>query len=222
MPAPHARLIISGTIGPTSTPAEIFSTGFALANATTATPVTMISDADMNALDALVAGWFSDGDTGISTQAHVTRVRYVLVDADGHYQRTEPGGPFALKDRTHVADVPGGRSSAHHPFQVSQCVTLLTLRPGRSGKGRMYLPVPVAIIDANGQIGTADRDATLNRTRTFLTAVNALTSTYAAVVSVAASDGVHWPVTSIRVGRVLDTQRKRRSALPEAFAVGTV
>jgi hypothetical protein len=119
--------------------------------------------------------------------------------------------------------VPGGRSgSATHPFQIAQCVTLLTERPGRSGKGRMYLPAPVSILDNNGQIGTADRDALLGTTAALLTAINAITSANAAPVAVAASDGHHWPVTAIRVGRVLDTQRRRRSALPEAYASATV
>lgn len=222
MPARYSRVIISGTIGLASTPAEIFSTGFALANGGSPELVDLLSDADMDDLDSLVTGWFSDGDTLINQRCHLTRVRHVVIGADGLYERTAPGGPFKVKDRVHVTDVPGGRSTARHPSQVANVVSLLTVRPGRSGKGRMYLPCPTSVLDDDYRMPTSDRDACLGRTQTFLQAVNALTEPSSMVVSVAAADGDHYPVASIRVGRVLDTQRRRRNAIGEDFSVAPV
>jgi hypothetical protein len=108
------------------------------------------------------------------------------------------------------------------PPQCAVVVSLRTPIPGARGRGRMYFPAPGADqVGIAGRLLTATRDAIGLRMALFFNAFNA----DPAMPTVAVASSVGEFVTSvdeIRVGDVIDTQRRRRDALPEAYVVNEV
>jgi hypothetical protein len=93
---------------------------------------------------------------------------------------------------------------------------------GKGKRGRVYLPPQSHVITPDGTIGAADVTQTLSGFTTFLNALNALphggaVSTVASVIGNTGSIGTGRPVRHIRMGTVMDTQRRRRRSLAEAY-----
>ena len=118
----------------------------------------------------------------------------------------------------------GAATTGHHPSQCSLVVTLASERPrGVASKGRMYLPGTAVNID-NGRIPTADRTNMSGILATFFdTFVDQFF--YPGVLILAAKEsgpaGIFPPqndaVSKIRLGDVVDTQRRRRNGLSESY-----
>lgn len=114
----------------------------------------------------------------------------------------------------------GGQNQATKPFQTSLVSSLLTGRPGRSYRGRLYWPtlaITIQPLDLRVNAGlmapitaaitswlSAVQDATINGDDGLRLAV------------VSEKLSVATPVTSIECGNVLDVQRRRRDSLVEA------
>jgi len=114
-----------------------------------------------------------------------------------------------------------GNGSITLPNQCSMVMSLRTNRAGRAYRGRMYLPT----LNVGGGLG-ADGRLTANIASDladqfviFLNAANnvvAGTTPIQAVVSSGVGLGANTAITQLSVGRVIDTQRRRRSNLEEA------
>lgn len=110
-----------------------------------------------------------------------------------------------------------GLGAIEAPFQVAAVMSLLTGRPGASYRGRAYWPAMGATMGSGGTFSEAAGAAT-----DFAELITELgdidgTSTAICVVYSPTLDVVT-PVTSVRVGNVLDTQRRRRDRVPESFS----
>jgi hypothetical protein len=134
-----------------------------------------------------------------------------------------PAGHYA-EDRTFesiLADLPGGAQAAVplHPNQVALAVSLTTgVSRGPAHRGRFYLPMPSIGPDADGLIAAAARDAVKAPTLAFIAALNAVNANYdVAVMSRKLGAPAHRLVTGVEIGRVLDTQRRRRRSLHEMY-----
>lgn len=120
-----------------------------------------------------------------------------------------------------------GAGSAGMPNQIATCLTLLSQTPGRSGKGRIYLPLLGATLTAGtGRIVTATVTKIAGASVVLLNTLNnvltAQSGTVVAIQSQAAVNGGSHPVRSIRVGDVFDTQRRRRDSLAEVYVGGAL
>lgn len=115
-----------------------------------------------------------------------------------------------------------GTGAAPHPAQIAWTVSLRTNSPGGSGRGRLYWP-------ATGQaIGVATLRPTVSDATTFLTGFALYLNQLEAAIDGVIDETVDlcvWSrvnasralVTKVLVGDVLDTQRRRRDLLPEAY-----
>lgn len=133
--------------------------------------------------------------------------------------------------------VPGPGAMKLAP-QVSLATSWETgVRRGRAAKGRIYPPPTTTTFDATGQVQEAEREKTANAGAQLISDLNnwpgidAVTDLTCIVLSTGSADyaakhndpgwltHVKRNITSVRVGSVLDTQRRRRSALRETYTV---
>jgi hypothetical protein len=123
----------------------------------------------------------------------------------------------------YTGSLPGGSNSGNPlPVENTPVVSLQTGRIGRHGRGRMFWPVQAASeIDATGLWTHADRDALATDFATFFHDI-AITgglghSEWLLPIVTGKPYSNYAVVTGVRVGDVMDTQRRRRRALTEVY-----
>lgn len=118
-----------------------------------------------------------------------------------------------------VADVAGGGGSTIIPNQVALAVTTETgFSRGAAHRGRFYLPMPSMAVQSDGTILSADATSVKTSCGTLLTALNAVNANFkVAIFSRKSGAPANRQVTGFSVGRVLDTQRRRRRSLAELY-----
>lgn len=173
-----------------------------------------------------ISAWWT-ANTIIQTTA--AKLGYVKLNAIG------PTGLYLDATQTHAyywaGTLPSTSYAALYPAQVSLVSTWITdAERGPASKGRVYLPAPkVPINGSTGVWEVADCLAIANRMAVLLNSINdwpgwdAVTefaSMRACVVSGLGSGTIR-PITGVRIGRVPDTQRRRRSALDENYQLAT-
>jgi hypothetical protein len=207
-PNPYVRLVFSGTLGSD----EIFSFGLNLVGSGSEPAPTVVPPGIITAATAFMA-------SGIMSNAVTLRtIKYNHIGTDGRY----------TEDSTVLYDygsgAPAGSGTPLFPPQVALVVSLGTDRMrGRATHGRFYLPSPVTPVAAPALIiSTGVRDAVLATCRTFLEDINTAADPWQLGLVSNVGTGTEAFVTSVKVGRALDTLRSRRNALPEDYATATV
>lgn len=109
------------------------------------------------------------------------------------------------------------------PPQTSAVLSLRTARAGGRGRGRLYWPTPGITLDAATlRWSSTQQGQYVAAMKTYLSAINdaaetALGFTNGSLVVWSREGLLVTPVNAIQAGNVLDTQRRRRDALPEAY-----
>jgi hypothetical protein len=178
------------------------------------TGITPINDPTVLAgVSAAVSAFHTAAGTQISPGAKLTFAKMNLVGVDGHYV------DLTTHETVFASLAGGGSGSNTPPNQVALAVTLETgYARGPAHRGRFYLPMPMTPLASDGRIATGSRDPVAATAATFLAALNAVTANAkVGVFSRKAGVAGHRAVTLMSVGRVLDTQRRRRNKLVEAY-----
>lgn len=138
-------------------------------------------------------------------------VKWAPQNEEGDYGDTGESVEYFLP----TADA--GTAANGYP-QIALVLSLRTSRPrGLASNGRMYIPSAMPI-DTDGLISTSDATGAATAGAAFIGAVNDVGLGDVVVMS-SVGTGLAEAVTSVRVGRVMDTQRRRRNALPELYTV---
>jgi len=167
----------------------------------------------LTATTAAVQAYHAAPATGISPRAKLSFVKFNLVGTDGHYVESVTYG-------TTPADIGGGGTDGNTmPNQITNVVSLTTgYSRGPAHRGRFYLPLPTYGIDTANQYAAANAIQVSNSTDTFIAALNAVSANSdVAVFSRKLGAPAHRLVTGNLVGRVYDTQRRRRRAVAELY-----
>jgi hypothetical protein len=138
------------------------------------------------------------------------------------YRLPSLGGP-ATEVEERILGVPGTSSGLNAlPNQVAVVASLRMGYPGRSRRGRMFLPCrSSAALNADGFLNDTVRPLVAQDVADlFGNFNNALSGRRVAVLS--PTTGSAFPVTSVDVGNVCDTQRRRRNALSEVRSTVSV
>jgi len=214
---PHYRVRVSGTFAATTAnPYEIWSWGFNYGSPVAPFPFTEPPDAAWaTPMISKIVDFHVSGGAKIATQCRLTEIKISAVNADGHVAVGEDGNYLQVVESPSPEDFSGGGGALAHPTQVALCVSLQTARAGRHGRGRFYLPGPVIGLATDGLITVGNRDTVANAVQGFVNDLNTLDADFSVIV--AGSDAHNSVVTNIRVGRALDTQRRRRNALTEDY-----
>lgn len=137
------------------------------------------------------------------------------------YRRSKtPGGPADELAETALTGLVGGGVPNPLPPEVAVCVSLLTGAPGRSNRGRMYLPAPHAnAMDGVGKMTAAAQDVFVAWAAAFFGDVNTAARTS---VLWSRKNALSRAITSVSVGNQFDVQRRRQNSTPEAFSTVAV
>lgn len=225
MPPPrHFRLTYSGVFGSAASPVEEWSMGVSLI----ATPGSTYDRTQLGLhVNELYPLWATHFASIVTSQAVLTRARLSLIDANGKTER-DAGGAYLHADK---AGSTPGTGTGPIPLSVSLAMSLHSDMAGAIGRGRFFLPTPTLALDSNGRFQVAAQTQRANALKAFVDALN----TYAdgtgefpagagfvgrvCVASggsaVSATPPALYPVTRVSVGRVPDTQRRRRGDLLE-------
>lgn len=147
-----------------------------------------------------------------SRRARLLGVKHAKIGQDGKYVGDA---------RERFLDTPAaGAGPAGSPDFPQICVVFTTLTNrarGFASRGRFYSPPTAFGVDADGRMTAQMQTACIAQGKAFLEAVNAVGIGPVTVYS-QVGEGIAREVTGVRVGRVFDTQRRRRESLPEEYA----
>jgi len=132
-----------------------------------------------------------------------------------------PAAPIQTSAQAVIAD--GGTSSdGGLPAQCSPCVSLSTATAGSRARGRMFLPPPdVSALTTAGRLVSGFRTAWIGALDTFFATMASNAATCVVVSSVGGAYTTY-PVNTIRMGDVVDTQRRRRNSIAEVYTVASI
>lgn len=132
-----------------------------------------------------------------------------------------PAAPIVTSAQAVIAD--GGTSTdTSLPAQCSPCVSLSTSTAGSRARGRMYLPPPDgSAVSTTGRLIAGFRTAWIGALDTFFAT---MAGNAATCVVVSAVGGVYttYVVNTIRMGDVVDTQRRRRNNIAEVYTTAAI
>lgn len=226
MPYLHrfTRVTISGTA---FGGAEEWSTGFNVGEVDA--DATMPTQAQAEAYRDAWATFFTDANAYINSNYSSSLVKVSSVGMDGKSNAAD----------TQFADFPSNTNGVYggqNAPQVALVATLSSETPrGVASKGRMYLPGIGLVVGADGHLPGAQRDLLHGKFLTFLQEVNAFAGTPNFIMlaspgslnpdgtpKIGGSTAKNAIVTSLRLGNVYDTQRRRRNGLVEQYKTGTL
>lgn len=174
---------------------------------------------DLAALAANWTTWFTASASKVNSGWKTDGVKSALLNLDG---TTDLGNVVHFN---YPAAISGGYNGGNNPPQIALVVTLKSDIPrGLGANGRMFLPGISQGIQSNGRIIDAARDEMATQLQTFFDAANTTWNTGNIINaskgrSVAPiAGGINAPITSIKLGNVYDTQRRRRNQLAEQYA----
>lgn len=166
-------------------------------------------------------------------QALIDRVVVRRLDEDGITVEQYEAAPT-------TALVAGGTGPTAMPNQCTVVATLITARAGRTGKGRIYLPCASSLTLAANRIPSGTVTALATQIKTMLDGINTNLKTatdsanwLAVQSSVASQEPGAWTVgapsgymgakiVSVRIGDVIDTQRRRRASVREVYSTAVL
>ena len=208
---PHWFSSFRGTLGELGSTDETWSFGLHWGS-----PNIVWDQAKNDALRAAWATTHANNELQVSSAAKFREVRTYNLGVDGKALDVPiiSSGP----------GVSGGTSSNHHPWQNSLVISFRSEGLGKGRRGRIYLPPSASAIDpSNGLISATLAAGVANAFRAFLVAARGITAPEAgpliAINGTTGAQGTLHLVDEIRVGRVIDTQRRRRRQLREEYHV---
>lgn len=180
-----------------------------------------------NGVSLVADAWktfFTNTTSSIASAYKTTEVKAVQLDTSGHTRLD------TVKHFTYTTAPVGGVASSPMPAQVALVATLQSTLPrGLASKGRMFLPGVNIPVDATGHLPAGSMTSLLANFRTFINAVNSVQDLGGVVVLASRGRGA-LPVTpgpikavsTVKLGNVYDTLRRRRNQLVESYSAAAI
>lgn len=215
MSVPYAtvRLVASGTIAGTQT----WSIGIRVAPTAggpfpnpinQATLDTWVTNRVINFRD----WWSTVQGSGGAAIATLNTADTLLTALKGYYYPANSDAASVMSTPTFGTAL-AGTSSTNAPAQTALVASLLSTTPGRTGRGRLYLPGTGLPIAGDHRSGAGTAGGSARNTASLLTAINGSSLAGSSVVCIVASTAGPRPITSVRVDNRPDVQRRRADKL---------
>lgn len=214
-PNPLIKLSFGGTM---ADGLEIWSCGLSLSFQITPPSYTAEFTAwqeDFGSYVSAVENFVSRADSKVPTGVQLTWVKAALIGTDGTYLMEPIEAP---------ATANGGETGGYIP-QGALVYTLVSSRwkdPGRYN--RFYLPTAVPTGTTGWRLTTNEANDAAASAKLFIETLNAIGTLTNSTTVVASPVGSGWAldVQEVRVGRLIDTQRRRRNAIAEDYSSETI
>lgn len=162
-----------------------------------------------------VETFITTADANVPTGVQLGWVKGALIDTDGTYMDEPVESP---------ATASGTQSGGYLP-QGALVYTLVSARwkdPGRYN--RFYLPTAAPTGTTAWRLSEIEAQDAADAGAAFIDSLNLIGGTGFPVVSVLSPAGSGWSyaVEEVRVGRIIDTQRRRRNAIAEDYHTSPV
>lgn len=132
-----------------------------------------------------------------------------------------PADPIVASAQA-VIGVAGASADNPLPPQVSPCVSFMTATAGSRARGRMYLPSPdISVLNSAGRLASAFRTPVMTALQAYFNSMEA-SGHVAQVVSAVGGVYTAYAVNTLRLGDVLDVQRRRRNSIAEVYTTGNI
>lgn len=144
---------------------------------------------------------------------YLTSCKVAIIGNDGHYVAP----PWVAEGDL---GTPYGTGATHMPFQIAMVGTLRHVGLGHGNWGRIYYPAPTALPAGDGLIDAGLRVTLAGLHNDFVAAVNDTADGVKGGASVgiySRTAGTRKTVEQTALGRVYDTQRRRRDQLVESL-----
>jgi hypothetical protein len=174
----------------------------------------MPTPAQLTSLDNAFASLFSNNGLSVVAAIRYLGVKVSPQNADGLY-----GGDANAVEKIRAAPLVGPGVGGLP--QATIVASLKTATPrGLANEGRMYLPSSSRMPEVNGRLPSSTAEVIANLVATFISSVNAVGLGDVTVFS-KTREGAARKVTGVRLGRVVDTQRRRRNQITELYVDAT-
>lgn len=156
----------------------------------------------------------------VTSNVVMETAKVARIGADGLY-----GAMNAVVSTQPAFESSGSGTGTLMPPQCALAVTLLGSQPrAAAGRGRFYLPAPAVTFATDGRISAANAESIANAAAGLVNRLNAALNGDVCIVGPQTEKGrapAYQRVAGVRVGRVVDTVRSRRSSFPEEPVTAT-
>lgn len=171
-----------------------------------------------NAMAGPLGTWFGSASQQNANNSNVSYVKANIIGTDGKYTS-------AATNVTDFTAVAGGSTQTIPSFCSVATSWGSNKARGPASHGRLYLPNYTFAVTGAEITGTA-ATAAMNSGKSLINLIRANTSGLSGGVmspALVSSIGGAWAyINSVRVGNVVDTQRRRRNAVPETYVQTSV
>lgn len=212
---PHAKVVFGGNLNNLGTAGvDVWQCNV---NISPLSLTDAFCDAYLAAIQAGLKTWFTGGTNLMSNVADLRFVKCNLIGTDGKY--TNP----TVTHRFDYTSIGVGPTVPNMPATNTLAFGWSTaLMRGPGSKGRIYPPFAAASALAGGSVATSGNIASAVTSAKALLTVLASSSTTAAVPIVASGvNAALTPITGVRIGNLIDSQRRRRNAINETYSSST-
>lgn len=218
---PYPTDFLKVTYGFKAEGVEVADTGFHI-GATSGTPAALFAEITTGVLADMATAYYSNlmdnSDIKWADYSEMTTVKCALVDTSGHYV----GDPVVLDT--------GILHQGDDYDVLPQASVLISLwsgnHVGQANYGRMYLPhTTQSLTHGHATVGTSQQTNMSAHAAAFVNAINAILIGLAPgavgeVINISKKGaGIKKKVLYVRVGEIVDTQRRRYNRLPPNYYV---
>jgi hypothetical protein len=181
-----------------------------------------VSQAQADAAFAVAKTWFTSTAANMCSVHSIEWLKVAPIGTNGDY----PTGEISYTS-TGSAGVGSNTTTNPYPGQCTLVASLMTSAPrGHAWTGRMYPPMPGYLLATDGRISTGNATAFAGSIKTLLDGMNTVADLGLAYVmspgTIKNPSSAARRVISVRVGTVVDTQRRRRRQLVEQYSSATL
>ena len=208
---PFIKVTFGGTLADGN---DIWSCGFHVGNFGTGTPAETLSFFETNkaALATSISDFYNDERSRTPRGAEMEWVKFALIGTDGKYMDE----PILVEEFSQ-----GGLGLPYVP-QVSCVISMVTSKFRDPGKySRFYLPTVAPSGITGYKMTSSETTGVLNSAKDFIQDFDSILNTAGPGQTLGISaisksgSGAQYVISKVRVGEVLDTQRRRRNSIPE-------